>query len=167
MPNLPETREQPDNSPSYWIDRLHDDRDLDGVLFVESESFTNPWTREMYTWELQNRSVCHIFVARTRECAVAGFCAFWLVLDEIHINNVAILPEYRGRGFGTRLMRRVLTEGRRLGATRATLEVRASNEAARRFYEGLGFQATAVRKQYYTNPVEDAVILWRAPENNP
>jgi ribosomal-protein-alanine N-acetyltransferase len=58
----------------------------------------------------------------------------------------------------------VLTEGRRLGATRATLEVRASNEAARRFYEGLGFRAAAVRKHYYTNPVEDAVILWREPE---
>ena len=58
MPNLPETREQSDNSPSYWIDRLDDDRDLDGVLFVESESFTNPWTKEMYAWELQNRAVC-------------------------------------------------------------------------------------------------------------
>ena len=118
----------------------------------------------MYEWELQNRSVCHILVVRTPACRVVGFCAFWLVVDEIHINNVAILPEYRGRGFGTRLMRRVLTEGRRLGATRATLEVRASNDQARRFYEGLGFRAAAVRKHYYTNPVEDALILWREPE---
>jgi ribosomal-protein-alanine N-acetyltransferase len=118
----------------------------------------------MYEWELQNREVCHILVVRTPKVRVAGFCSFWLVVDEIHINNVAVLPEYRGRGFGTRLMRRVITEGRRLGATRATLEVRASNEDARRFYEGLGFRATAVRKHYYTNPVEDALILWREPE---
>ena len=93
----------------------------------------------MYTWELQNRTVCHIYVVRTPECRVAGFCAFWLVVDEIHINNVALRPAYRGQGLGTALMRHVLTEARRLGAVRATLEVRASNEAARRFYEGLGF----------------------------
>ena len=149
---------------AHWVEPLESDADLDGVLAVEAASFSNPWTRAMYEWELQNRSVCHILVVRTPERRVAGFCAFWLVVDEIHINNVAILPEYRGRGFGTRLMRRVLTEGRRLGATRATLEVRASNEPARRFYEGLGFKGTAVRKHYYTNPVEDALILWRDPE---
>ena len=63
-----------------------------------------------------------------------------------------------------RLMRRVLTEGRRLGAMRATLEVRASNDDALRFYEGLGFRAAGRRKHYYTNPVEDAVILWREPD---
>jgi ribosomal-protein-alanine N-acetyltransferase len=150
-----------------WVEAFEGASDLDGILAVEAASFTNPWTRAMYEWELQNRSVCHILVLRTSACRVAGFCSFWLVVDEIHINNVAILPEYRGRGFGTRLMRRVLTEGRRLGAVRATLEVRASNDAARRFYEGLGFRAAGVRKQYYSNPVEDAVILWRDPENGP
>ena len=145
----------------YWIDRLEGDEDLDGVLEVESESFTNPWTREMYTWELQNRSVCHIFVARTRDCAVVGFCAFWLVLDEIHINNVAVRPPLRGVGIGSALLHRVLAEARQLGARRATLEVRASNEAARRLYERLGFYVAATRRNYYTNPVEDALILWR------
>src|SRR5262245_38414060 len=54
MPNLPEIRALPDDAPGYWIDRLDGDEDLDGVLFVESESFTNPWTRDMYAWELQN-----------------------------------------------------------------------------------------------------------------
>ena len=145
------------------IDRTDGAADLDGILAVEEASFTNPWTRAMYEWELQNRSVCHILVVRTTERRVAGFCSFWLVVDEIHINNVAILPEYRARGFGTRLMRRVLTEGLRLGAVRTTLEVRASNEPARRFYEALGFRVTAARKRYYTNPVEDALILWREP----
>jgi [ribosomal protein S18]-alanine N-acetyltransferase len=150
-----------------WVEAFEGASDLDGILAVEAASFTNPWTRAMYEWELQNRSVCHILVLRTPACRVAGFCSFWLVVDEIHINNVAILPEYRARGFGTRLMRRVLTEGRRLGAIRATLEVRASNGAARRFYEGLGFRAAGVRKQYYSNPVEDAVILWRDRETGP
>ena len=135
--------------------------DLDGILAVEAASFTNPWTRAMYEWELQNRSVCHILVVRTPMCRVAGFCAFWLVVDEIHINNVAVLPELRGQGIGTALMQRVFDEAHRLGARRATLEVRASNDGARRLYERLGFYVAGTRRDYYTNPVEDALILWR------
>ena len=152
---------QLDNTQRYWIDRLDGDQDLEGVLFVESESFTNPWTREMYAWELQNRAVCHILVVRTQERPVVGFCAFWLVVDEIHINNVAILPALRGQGIGTALMNRVFEEAKRLGARRATLEVRASNDGARRLYERLGFDVAGTRRHYYTNPVEDALILWR------
>lgn len=148
-------------SSEFRIDQLQDEQDLEGVLAVESASFTNPWTREMYAWELQNRSVCHIYVVRTPEHRVAGFCAFWLVFDEIHINNVAILPELRGRGIGTALMQHVVAEARRLGAKRATLEVRASNEGARKLYERLGFYVAATRRNYYSHPVEDALILWR------
>src|SRR6185295_14885791 len=119
MPNLPETRVPSDRGPSYWIERLDGDQDLDGVLYVESESFTNPWTREMYAWELQNRAVCHIYVVRTAERPVVGFCAFWLVVDEIHINNVAVLPDLRGQGIGRVLMQRVFDEARQLGARRS------------------------------------------------
>jgi ribosomal-protein-alanine N-acetyltransferase len=115
----------------------------------------------MYAWELQNRAVCHIYVVRTPECAVAGFCAFWLVFDEIHINNVAMRPKFRGRGIGTALLLHVLTEARNLGARRATLEVRASNEGARRLYDRLGFYVAGTRRNYYSNPVEDALVLWR------
>jgi ribosomal-protein-alanine N-acetyltransferase len=150
-----------DAPPHYWIDRLETGEDLEGVLAVEAESFSNPWTREMYAWELQNRSVCHIYVVRMHDCAVAGFCAFWLVFDEIHINNLAVRPRFRGHGIGTALLHHVLAEARLLGARRATLEVRASNAAARRLYERLGFYAAGTRRHYYTNPVEDALILWR------
>jgi [ribosomal protein S18]-alanine N-acetyltransferase len=145
----------------YSIELLEGDADLDGVLEVEDESFTNPWTRDMYTWELQNRSVCHIYVVRTPDCLVAGFCAFWLVVDEIHINNIAMRPRFRGYGIGTALLHHILAEARHLGARRATLEVRASNEQARRLYERLGFYVAGTRRNYYSNPVEDALILWR------
>ena len=148
----------------YWIQPLDGDDDLAGVLEVENESFTNPWTREMYSWELQNRSVCHIFVVRTPDCRVAGFCAFWLVFDEIHINNLAMRPTFRGRGIGTALLHHVLAEARNLGARRATLEVRASNDGARRLYDRLGFYVAGTRRNYYSHPVEDALILWRDPE---
>ena len=149
----------------YWIEPLGDAEDLDGVLEVEAECFTNPWTRDMYSWELRNRSICHIFVVRTETCRVAGFCAFWLVLDEIHINNLAMRSQFRAQGIGTALLHRVLAEARELGARRATLEVRASNSPARRLYERLGFGVAGTRRNYYTNPVEDALILWRDDEH--
>jgi ribosomal-protein-alanine N-acetyltransferase len=161
MPNWHATVARPADVPHCVIEPLDDDRDLEGVLEVEAESFSSPWTRDMYAWELQNRSVCHIFVVRTPDCPVAGFCAFWLVFDEIHINNIALRPRFRGQGLGTSLMHHVLAEARRLGALRATLEVRASNEGARRLYERLGFYVAGVRRHYYSNPVEDALILWR------
>jgi ribosomal-protein-alanine N-acetyltransferase len=147
-------------SEAFTIHSLEGDADLDGVLEVEQESFSSPWTREMYTWELQNPSVSHIYVLRTPECAVAGFAAFWLVFDEIHINNIAMRPHYRGTGLGSALLKHILREGIRLGATRATLEVREGNTGARRLYERLGFHVAGIRKRYYSNPEEDALILW-------
>ena len=149
---------------NYRFEALNGDADLDGVLEVEGESFTNPWTREMYAWELQNKSVCHIYVVRMDDCRVAGFCAFWLVLDEIHINNVAMRPQFRQQGIGTALLQHVLAQARTLGARRATLEVRASNQGARRLYERLGFYVAGTRRNYYSNPVEDALILWKEDE---
>lgn len=144
----------------FAIEPLADERDLDGVIEVESESFTNPWTREMYVSELRDRSVCHILVVRAGGLRVVGFCAFWLICDEIHINNLAIHPSFRRRGLGAALVQAVLAEAEALGAARATLEVRASNVTARDLYERHGFRLTATRRGYYTNPVEDALILW-------
>lgn len=151
----------------HWIEPLADEADLDGVLEVEAESFTNPWTRDMYSWELRNRAVCHILIVRTDDCRVAGFCAFWLVLDEIHINNLAMRPQFRAQGIGTALLHRVLTDAKTLEAKRATLEVRASNAAALRLYERLGFYVAGTRRNYYTSPVEDALVLWRDDVGGP
>ena len=135
--------------------------DLDAVLQIEQASFVNPWTREMYLAELENRGVSYCFIARNSSQQVIGFCSFWRVLDELHINNLAVAPAARGAGAGTALLRAVLTAGARLGARRATLEVRRSNDAARRLYERLGFAVAGVRRAYYTSPVEDALVLCR------
>jgi [ribosomal protein S18]-alanine N-acetyltransferase len=134
---------------------------LDAVLAIEEESFTSPWTREMYLAELDNAGVSYCYLACDENGAALGFCSFWRVLDELHINNLAVAARYRRRGVGTALLNYVLDEGRRLGARRASLEVRRSNESARLLYERLGFTAAGVRRAYYTNPVEDALILWR------
>jgi len=135
--------------------------DLDAVLEIETQSFTSPWTREMYLAELENVGVSFCKLARDEQGVVVGFCSFWRVVDELHINNLAVLPAYRRRGIGTSLLVSVLREGARLGARRATLEVRRSNEVARLLYERFGFTVAGVRPAYYTKPVEDALILWR------
>jgi ribosomal-protein-alanine N-acetyltransferase len=147
-------------SPST-VERLKDEADLEGVLAIEAASFNNPTTREWYEGELQRKDVCFIFVQRTPECRVAGFCAFWRVADEIHINNLAVLPELRGLGLGSQLLAAVLAEATRMGAPRATLEVRRSNTAALRLYAKAGFHQAGVRRDYYTQPVEDALVLSR------
>ena len=146
--------------PHFWVEPLVGDTDLDGVLEVGAESFTSPWTREMYASELENRSVCHILVVRTDARPVVGFCSFWLVCDEVHINNLALRPDLRGQGLGTALVLAVLDFAQTRGATRAMLEVRASNVRATRLYERLGFHLSGTRRGYYTNPVEDALIFW-------
>jgi ribosomal-protein-alanine N-acetyltransferase len=144
---------------SVIIDRLSSKEDLDGVLALEEASFNNPTTREWYEGELKRPDVCFIYVLRTPEHPVAGFCAFWLVADQAHINNLAVLPELRSRGLGTQLLEAVIAEAAHLGAGVLTLEVRESNTPALRLYQRAGFQTAGVRKNYYTKPVEDALIL--------
>ena len=143
------------------VERVRDAADLDGVLAIEHASFHNPTTREWYESELQRPDVCYVYVIRLADHRVAGFCAFWKVVDQIHINNLAVHPDHRHRGLGTRLLAAVLAEAAQLGAPHATLEVRRSNEAARRLYEQAGFTLAGVRTSYYTNPIEDALILSR------
>ena len=150
---------------SWVIERVETAQDVDAVLEVEALSFTNPWTREMYLREMDNPRVSYIYVLRIHggadEEVVVGFCSFWVVSDELHINNLAIKPDYRGHGMGTALLQHAMDTAARLGARRATLEVRRSNHAARQIYERLGFEIGGVRRNYYTNPIEDALILWR------
>ena len=134
---------------------------VDDVLAIEEASFTNPWTREMYLTELQNLGVSFCFLARHDDGRAVGFCSVWRVVDELHINNLAVLPAYRRTGIGRILLQHVLEHGAGLGARRATLEVRRSNEAARLLYEHFGFAVAGVRPSYYSKPVEDALVLWR------
>ena len=141
------------------VERIASEADLDGVLAIEDASFNNPTTREWYERELERPEVCFIYVLRTPEQPVAAFCAFWLVADQAHINNLAVLPELRGWGLGTQLLAAVIVEAAHLGAAALTLEVRASNTPALQLYQSAGFKQAGERKNYYTKPVEDALIL--------
>jgi len=134
--------------------------DLDAIVALEAQAFTNPWPRETLVWELTNSDVTRIYLLRGDAGAVVAFCVCWVVFDELHINTLAVAPDERRKGLATLLLRRVLAEASKEGARKATLEVRASNTAALALYERLGFRVTTTRARYYTNPDEDALILW-------
>jgi ribosomal-protein-alanine N-acetyltransferase len=143
------------------IERVSDETDLDAIVALEEESFTNPWSRETLLWELRNSDVTHIYVLRLADGRVAAFCVCWMLFDELHINTVAVAPAERRRGLATALLQHVFREAVARGVSRATLEVRASNSAAIALYQRLGFRITSTRPRYYTQPEEDALILWR------
>jgi [ribosomal protein S18]-alanine N-acetyltransferase len=143
------------------IERITESDDLDAVAALEAATFTNPWTREMLERELRQSDVARVYVLRLPGRPVAAFCACWVVYDELHINTLAVDPQLRRQGLATLLMRRLLAEAAREGAQRALLEVRRSNEIAQRLYTSLGFTVTATRRNYYTQPEEDALVLMR------
>ena len=149
------------DAPAIEISALKSVGEIDDVLAIEQASFLNPWTRHMYETDLANHDVSHVMIARDEEGRAVGFCSFWIVIDELHLNNLAVLPARRRSGIAARLLEHVLVEGKRLGAVRATLEVRRSNEAAIRLYSSSGFLVAGVRRGYYSSPEEDALVLWR------
>ena len=148
-----------DGSPT--IELLTSAEDVDAVVALEAEAFTNPWSRETLERELRQSDVTRVYVLRAMGKRVAAFCACWLIFDELHINTVAVDPALRRQGLAVRLMEHVLADAARHGAGHATLEVRRSNGPALRLYQRLGFTVEAVRPRYYTSPEEDALILWR------
>src|SRR4051795_7997948 len=95
----------------WQIVRVSTPEQIDDVLAIEEASFTNPWTREMYLAELRNPGVSYCFVARDTKGRPAGFCSFWRVLDELHINNLAVAPDSRRSGVASTLLTFVLAEG--------------------------------------------------------
>jgi ribosomal-protein-alanine N-acetyltransferase len=147
-------------APPLELARAELARDLDGILAVDAATFDRPWTRAMYEWEWTHSDVARFYVARSGD-AVVAYCAGWVIFDELHINNLAVDPAWRRRGVAGTLLTFVLTSAAAEGAIRATLEVRRSNEPARRLYERFGFAFAGVRTAYYREPVEDALVLWR------
>jgi ribosomal-protein-alanine N-acetyltransferase len=148
---------------TWLIEPVKSPADIDAILGIEEASFTNPWTKAMYLAELENKGISYCYLAKEGGPggAIVGFCSFWRVLDELHINNLAVAPAKRRVGVGSALLSHALETGATLGAERATLEVRRSNQDARALYERFGFSVAGVRRAYYTNPVEDALVLWR------
>lgn len=136
--------------------------DLDQVLAIERASFPHPWSRQAFLYELRENRVARLWVARASDAPgtpVVGYLCLWLIADELHITNFAVDPAYRRRGIGRQLMGTLLELYRQEGATRAALEVRPGNDQARRLYEAFGFRQVGLRKGYYFDTGEDAVLM--------
>lgn len=139
----------------------------DQILRIEQDSFSAPWTRRMFEAELDGNPFSHFYVARSvhegcegaERGEVVGYVCFWVVFEELRFLNLAVDRSVRRRGIARELVRHALAFGRDRGAVRAVLEVRASNQAARCMYEQAGFHQLGTRAKYYTNPVEDAILM--------
>jgi len=138
--------------------------DLDEVVAIEEHSYATPWPPGIFLSELKEVDSARLFVARpanrNRLDQVLGYICFWIVVDEAHIVNVAVHPFYRRQGIGEKLMKETLHYARGFGCVQATLEVRVSNHGAQRLYEKLGFIPVAIRKRYYSDNDEDAIVMW-------
>lgn len=155
------------NAMNVTVTRVTPDRldEVNEIAVLQSETFTNPWSADSLRWEIANTDVARLYVMRADEPGNAepvliGFCACWVILDELHINSLAVADRWRRQGLASRLLREVCRDAIGAGATQATLEVRRSNTAALALYERLGFTCEGVRKDYYQTPREDALVLW-------
>lgn len=134
-------------------------QDIDSVLLVEQQSFSQPWSRRAFEAEMEDNSLARYLVLEDAE-KIIGYAGLWLILDEAHITNIAVLPAYQGQGLGERLMTSLINCAKNQGATSMTLEVRVSNAVARSLYTKLGFEIRGRRRQYYSETKEDALIMW-------
>lgn len=131
--------------------------DVDGVAAVEAATFPTPWSRDAFESEMRN--VAARYLVAEAEGRIIGFAGAWIILDESHITNIAVLSDDRGQGIGRRLTHGLMQYLSNLGAAYVTLEVRKSNAVAQNLYASLGFLKLGVRKRYYEDNGEDALIM--------
>ena len=132
--------------------------DLDAVAAIEAATFPTPWSRDSFRQELE-RNVAARYLVAEMDGQVIGYAGAWIILDESHITNIAIEESRRGLGYGRALTTALMQYLSNLGAAYATLEVRRSNLRAQNLYKSLGFVELGVRKRYYEDNREDALIM--------
>lgn len=140
------------------IFRVMTPEDAAAVAEIERLSFAVPWSRQAF-WEEAGKEQA-LYILAVEDEQIIGYAGAWLVLDEAQVTNVAMLPARRGQGVGHQLLRTLMERARERGATRMTLEVRPSNQAALALYKDCGFQEYGRRRGYYQDNGEDAIIMW-------
>lgn len=133
--------------------------DIAQIVAIEEASFSTPWTADAFHRELEVNEYAH-YVVLEKDGLVIGYCGLWIIIDESHVTNIAILPEYRGQKLGDALLKEVISEAKGLGVKAMTLEVRMSNEVAKQLYRKYGFQNGGIRKRYYADNQEDGLVMW-------
>jgi ribosomal-protein-alanine N-acetyltransferase len=136
--------------------------DLDEVHQIETKVFSDPWSKQAFLSDLKNDFAIPL-VARF-ENKVAGYTCLYSAADEIQIGNLAVSPDFRQRGIGTRLVEHIISLATENHKRLLVLEVRPSNEAACKLYAKFGFRVAGKRKYYYHKPTEDALIMIRGVE---
>lgn len=134
--------------------------DLDRVMEIENKAFTPPWTREAFLLELTKNLLAKYIVAEV-DGVVVGYGGIWLIIDEGHITNIAVDEEYRNMGIGSKIMEGLIQLCVDRNIIAMTLEVRKSNESAKALYKKFGFKEYGIRRKYYQDNNEDAIIMWK------
>lgn len=132
--------------------------DIDGVYKVEENCFAHPWSKEAFRKELSNNMARYIVAELDNR--IVGYVGVWLVLDEGHITNVAVHSDYRGKKIGDKLVKEMVNLCKECNMNAMTLEVRSSNRVAQNLYRKYGFKMGGIRKEYYSDNKEDAIIMW-------
>lgn len=133
--------------------------DLDAVMEIENELFEMPWTKEGYFTFLTRNDA--MFLVVEEKGKILGYCGLLMVLDEGDVTNVAVKKDRQREGIGHFLVESMIRLAEEQGISVIHLEVRAGNETAIRLYERMGFERDGLRKNYYTDPVEDAILMSR------
>ncbi|MFG6121280.1 MULTISPECIES: ribosomal protein S18-alanine N-acetyltransferase [Thalassobacillus] len=133
--------------------------DIDEVMEIEHASFAIPWKREAFVGEVEQNNFAVYYVIED-ENRIFGYCGLWMIIDEAHITNIAILPSHRGKGYGALLFGHVIEQAVEKGAIMLSLEVRVTNTGAQHMYRKFGLVPGGIRKQYYTDNGEDALVMW-------
>lgn len=135
-------------------------RDIDSVVDIEERCFAMPWTRGIFAAELKDNRLARYYVAEI-DGQVVAYGGMWLIIDEAHIINIAVHPDHRGKGAGKGIVENLIEESSKLKMEKMSLEVRRSNLVAQGLYKKYGFVACGVRKEYYQDNREDAIIMWK------
>lgn len=143
--------------PKIFVTRMRFD-DIPAVMALDRECFVTPWSENAYQTELSNQ--CAEYYVAWSGGDLVGYAGIWLILDEVHITTLGVAERCRGHKVGERLLIRLLDAAKDRGAQRVTLEVRKSNKIARALYAKYGFRDAAIRKAYYSDNGEDAVVMW-------
>ncbi|MGI4790849.1 MAG: ribosomal protein S18-alanine N-acetyltransferase [Janthinobacterium lividum] len=149
---------QPISSLKVTIRAMRID-DIEYVSRLERRCYTLPWSSSAYVTEVGN-SNAYYTVAVLPDGTIVGYCGMWVIMDELHMTTIAVDPSVRGLKIGERLLHDMIEEGIKRGAERATLEVRERNTVAHNLYVKYGFEDVAVRKNYYSDNGENAIIMW-------
>jgi ribosomal-protein-alanine N-acetyltransferase len=133
-------------------------RDLDEVVAIEKASFSMPWSRGAFLYEIEQNRVARCLVVRETG-RIVGYVCLWEVADELHVTNIAVHPGERRRGIGRSLLGAVLDDASRRALRTVVLEVRPSNAEAIGLYESFGFRVVGRRRGYYYDTGEDALVM--------